>query len=164
MKSYRRIAIFGPTGAGKTTLALKLSQKLGLNCYHLDKYFFKENWEPREKTEFQEILKELVNEDNWIIDGSMISSFELRFEKADLIIYYAPSRLKCIFRILKRTYFDNRKHIDDRAQNCPERLNWELFKYMWRYHARVMPIIENLKAKYPNSAVKTIKSPFDIVI
>ena len=53
MKSYRRIAIFGPTGAGKTTLALKLSQKLDLNCYHLDKYFFKENWEPREKTEFQ---------------------------------------------------------------------------------------------------------------
>ena len=163
MKSYKRIAIFGPPGAGKTTWALKLSQQLGLPCYHLDKYFFEEDWVPKDKEEFRKILDSFAEKEQWIIDGNAISSLESRFARADLIIYYAPSRLRCIFGIFKRTYFDCRSHIDDRAPNCPERITISLFKYMWRFNARIMPIIHCLKQQYTSVEFKIAKTPANLL-
>ena len=41
----KRILIIGSGGAGKSTLAVKLSELLGLDVVHLDSYFWNPNWE-----------------------------------------------------------------------------------------------------------------------
>ncbi|WP_331255762.1 AAA family ATPase [Candidatus Bealeia paramacronuclearis] len=149
MENVHRIMIFGPPGAGKTTLALKLSQDLGLPLYHLDKYFFVDHWQKRNTFEFRQIQEEIVLQESWIIDGNATGSLEMRYVRADMAIYYAPCRLRCLWGIFKRTFWDKRDHIDDRAPYCPERLTWGLIEYMWGFDRRVTPILQRLQIQYP---------------
>jgi len=58
-----RIAIFGPTDAGKITLAIQLASVLNLALYHLDKYSFVEKWIKRESAEFLKIQKIFVDQE-----------------------------------------------------------------------------------------------------
>jgi len=39
--------------------------------------------------------------------------------------------------------------IDDRADNCCEKVSWSLLKYMRGFEKRVTPILNLLKQKYP---------------
>jgi len=40
--------------------------------YHLDKYFYIDNWVERNHDEFLNILLNIVNNDAWIVDGNII--------------------------------------------------------------------------------------------
>src|SRR5580704_15586970 len=93
----RKIMIFGKPGAGKSTLALKLRHKLGLPLHHLDAYFFTHYWRKRNYIEFMRIQHELVNQEQWIIDGNCTRSLETRYAQADICIYFNFSRLQCLW-------------------------------------------------------------------
>lgn len=63
----QRIMIFGLPGSGKSTFAFKLHQKTKLPLYHLDTYFYLDNWIERPKEEFLSLQRKLVSKDQWII-------------------------------------------------------------------------------------------------
>lgn len=155
---YKRIMIFGPPGAGKTTFSYKLHQKTGFPLYHLDKYFFISHWVERDKAEFLSIQQSLVDQDKWIIDGNSVSSLEMRWARADLVLYFNVNKWLCLLRLPHR-YFQDRRHLDDRAENCPERISWELVKYLWGFDDRVSPKILKLKEQYPNIEYREIHYP-----
>jgi adenylate kinase family enzyme len=147
--NYSQIMIFGRPGSGKSTFALKLSKNKGLPLYHLDKYFYEDNWKERDYNEFLEIQQSLVNQDKWIIDGNSTKSFEMRYSKADLAIYFNYPKAICYWRIFKRLFCKD-KQIDDRATGCKETVRWSLLKYMWSFEERVANQLTELKRKYPN--------------
>lgn len=91
--------IFGIPGSGKSTFAVKLSQQLGLPLFHLDKYFFVQGWQERDYNEFLRIQRELVEKERWIIDGNATRSFEMRFSRSDVVLYFRFNRLLCLWRI-----------------------------------------------------------------
>lgn len=153
--------IFGRPGSGKSTFALKLNQALKLPLYHLDKYFFENNWLERNHDEFLAILQSLVNQDKWIIDGNCIKSLEMRYAKADLAIYFNYPKYICYWRILKRIYCKD-KQIDDRAEDCNETVSFSLLKYMWNFESRVAKQLDYLKQKYPHCQFIEIKSDQDL--
>lgn len=153
--------IFGRPGSGKSTFALKLSQNTGLPLYHLDKYFFENNWVERDYNEFLKIQQSLVNQNKWIIDGNSTKSFEMRYAKADLAIYFNYPRYICYWRIFKRLFCKD-KQIDDRAENCPETVRFSLLKYMWNFEERVAKQLTDLKIKYPNCRFVEITSDKDL--
>jgi hypothetical protein len=97
-----KIAIIGPAGAGKTTLALELESKLQLKVIHLDRIFWKRNWISKSGDTRIEIMDHLVMESQWIIEGSYINSSESRLNAADTIIFLDTSLLICLLRIIKR--------------------------------------------------------------
>lgn len=66
---YHRILIVGCGGAGKSTLARQLGQKLNLPVVHLDKIWWLPNWQNRSKEEFDILLDNELSESHWIIDG-----------------------------------------------------------------------------------------------
>lgn len=156
-----RIMIFGRPGSGKSTFALKLHETTGLPLYHLDKYFFENNWKERNYNEFLTIQRSLVNQDEWIIDGNSTKSFEMRYAKADLALYFNYPRYICYWRIFKRLFCKN-KAIDDRAENCNETVRFSLIKYMWSFEKRVKKQIANLRTKYPNCRFMEITSDKDL--
>ncbi|WP_052046063.1 AAA family ATPase [Candidatus Paracaedibacter symbiosus] len=58
--------IFGRPESGKSTFAKQLCHQTGIPLYHLDRYFFIENWVERDEAEFLEIQRKLVAQDCWI--------------------------------------------------------------------------------------------------
>lgn len=145
---YKKIMIFGRPGSGKSTFALKLHKATNIPIHHLDKHFYEANWAEREYQEFLDIQQAIVNEDNWIIDGNSTKSLEMRYAKADLVLYFNYPKWLCLYRIFKRLFVKD-KELDDRADSCKETVRWSLIKYMWGFENRVKNLIDNLSAKYP---------------
>lgn len=157
MDPPKKIVIFGIPGSGKSTFALQLSDALKLPLYHLDRFFFVENWEERNREEFLRIQQKIVDLDVWIIDGNSVQSLEMRYCKADLVLYFRLNRLLCFYRIFKR-FFSKDPRISDRADGCPERVSIDLIRYLWGFPKEKKPLIENLKARYPQVVFHEIRS------
>jgi adenylate kinase family enzyme len=156
-----RIMLFGRPGSGKSTFANALHKITGLPLHHLDKYYFVENWVERDRQEFLDIQQSIVDTDSWIIDGNSIKSLEMRYAKADLVLYVNFPRWICLYRILKRILFPNTK-INDRAEGCRDSLSWKLLEYTWTFDQRVEKSIEYLCKKYPD--IKFVKIRNDRIL
>ncbi|MBA4749917.1 MAG: DNA topology modulation protein [Alphaproteobacteria bacterium] len=152
-----RIMIFGPPGSGKSHFAKRLHLATGLPLFHLDKIFFKNGWIEEDTDVFLSKQRALVAGDHWIIDGNSVSSLEMRWQRADLVLYFHLPRLLCLARLIKRRFFKDRS-IDDRAPSCPEVLRVRLIRYMWGFHGRVGPHVNALRNEYPLTPFHEITS------
>ena len=88
----QRIIIIGICGAGKSWLAKKLGIKLNRPVYHLDHLYWKPGWKESRPEEWHPKLKNILKENNWIIDGNFSSTLELRLKRADTVILLAFNR------------------------------------------------------------------------
>ena len=153
------IMIFGRPGSGKSTFALELSQTLKIPLYHLDRYFYTNNWVERNYDEFLHLQKELVDQGQWIIDGNCLKSLEMRYQRADVAVYFCYPRFIALWRILKRRFFVTKDcRINDRADGCQETMRWSLIKYLWTFEDRVNPIITELRKKHPQTKFYIIRN------
>jgi len=157
----KRIMIIGRSGSGKSTFAYELHQKTSFPLYHLDKYFFTDYWEERNYKEFMAIQEELVSQEQWIIDGNSTKSFEMRYKRADVCLYFNFPRYLCYWRVFKRLFY-KQITIDDRADNCREKIGWSLLKYMWGFEKRVNAILTLLKQNYPGVRFIEINSDMSL--
>lgn len=149
----KRIIVIGCGGAGKSTLSRKLSDKLNIPVYHLDKIFWNRGWIQTPQEEFDIKLKSLVNKDKWIIDGNYIRTLDMRVERADTIIFINMSTYLCLYRAIKRRIMYNGKSRPDMAEGCPEGVDFEFFKWILNYNKKIRPeILEKLK-KYNDKTV-----------
>lgn len=144
----KKIMIFGLPGSGKSTWSIQLSELLHIPVYHLDRFFFVEDWKKQEYDEFLRIQEEIVSKENWIVDGNCMRSLEMRFCTADAAFHFQFSRWVCLWRIFKRL-FHRDSRIADRAEGCSERVSWELIVYLWKYERKYKAMIDELHQKYP---------------
>lgn len=145
-ETLKRIAVIGLPGSGKSTFATKLGKMLSIPVHHLDKHMF-DGRTKRDKQEFLSIKERLVNEESWIIEGCSLSTLEMRFARADTIIYFHLPRWLCIWRVFKRLFtFD--KRITDTG--CLKGINGPLIKYIWNFDQDKRGSIEELRKQYPN--------------
>lgn len=161
MKAPARIMIFGRPGGGKSTFAHRLHQATGIPLYHLDKHFYKAAWKETEYNEFIAIQRKLVSGESWIIDGNNTKSLEMRYARANLVLYFNYPRSLCYWRIFKRLFMKNQ--MDDRAVGCKETISCSLLKYMWSFEQRVADPISQLKLKYPKVKFIEINSDEDLL-
>ena len=157
----KRVMIFGKRGAGKSTFALKLHKELLLPLYHLDRHFFTHRWTKRNYDDFMRIQHELVNQEAWIIDGNCTRSLETRYRKADVCIYFNYPRWRCLLGILKRLVRKD-KEIQDRAQDCYEKITCQLVSYLWTFEIRVHDAIANLRILYPHVQFIEVRNQQDL--
>ena len=83
----KRIMIIGPGGAGKSELSFRLEDVLHLPLYHLDNIWWKKDKTNISREEFDRKLNEIIDQDEWIIDGDYSRTYKMRMEKADTIIF-----------------------------------------------------------------------------
>ena len=76
----KRIIVIGSPGAGKSTFARKLKEKTGLPLYYLDMIFHRPDRTTVTREEFDQRIREILQTDNWIIDGNYQRTLPLRFE------------------------------------------------------------------------------------
>ena len=126
----KKFALIGPPGSGKSTFANKLGKLLGITVHHLDRHMF-ELKEKRAKNEFIEIQKAILEEDSFVIEGCSTSTFEMRFAKADVLIYFHFSPLLCVFRLFKRIFNYKKDFGGLRA------VNFGILKYTWNFNKEI---------------------------
>lgn len=142
---YKKISIVGGPGSGKTTLSNKLSEIYNIPVIHIDGIHHLENWAIRDKNERDSIILNLIQKDEWIIDGTYKSTLKARFEKADLIIWLDYSTINHIKGIMER-YIKNRGIEKPEIPGCKEKMSKEFFLYTLRYNKEKRKIIlDNLK-------------------
>ncbi len=129
----RRVAIVGISGSGKSTLANILGKKLGIPVFHLDKYYWDIGWKERyaTKEEFKKVSEGFTNGDSWIIDGNYRSSIDLRFDRADTIIFLDYPKYLSLWRAFTRVF--NRNQPFDKTDGVKERIDWALVKFIITY-------------------------------
>lgn len=156
-----RILVIGSAGSGKSTLSQQLSEQLQLPIVHLDKYYWKPNWIPTPNEEWDQFIIEATNQEQWIMDGNYSRTLDLRMKRADAIIFLDMPRLLCIYRIIKRRIRYHGKTRSDLNEECPEKLDWAFFVWVWNYkkknRTRVMEKLESVKGQKEIIIVKTRK-------
>jgi adenylate kinase family enzyme len=70
-KNLNKIIITGDAGRGKSTLAAKISEKLGIPHYSTDNFFYETKFTKiRYKKESIDLISKIYDQDKWIVEGT----------------------------------------------------------------------------------------------
>ena len=130
-----RLLIIGCGGAGKSTLARQLGEKLNLPVVHLDQIWWTPgNWQHMKREEFDNRVKEEMAKPQWIMDGNYNRTLPMRLEKCDTVIYLDFSRFACLRSWVGRVLKNWGHAREDMAEGCAEWFDPEMAKWIWNYN------------------------------
>lgn len=138
----RRILVIGNSGGGKSTLARRLGEKLGLPVVHLDVLFWKPGWEESDKDDFKARLSAQLDQGDWVCDGNFSSSFDASMARADTIVWIDQSPLLCLARAIWRIVVYRRGDRPDMAEGCDESIDLKFYGYILGFRRNYHPLIE----------------------
>jgi adenylate kinase family enzyme len=158
-----RILTIGCSGGGKSTLARALGVKLGSQVIHLDVMFWKPGWVESSYEEFRPKVAAAVAGDRWIMDGNYSRTFDIRMPRADTVIWVDQPRWLCIWRAFARTMRQFNKVRADLAPGCPEKIDFEFYRYIWNFNAKNdAATIEALASYAPEARLIRLRSDREI--
>lgn len=98
----QRINVIGTSGSGKSTFSRKLAQELRCPYLEMDEIFWKPNWQEPSDEEFFENLIEKLSGECWVLDGNYNRTSEIKWSRADTIIWVDYSFQRTVFQAVKR--------------------------------------------------------------
>lgn len=159
----RRVLVIGSGGAGKSTFARRLGEKLGLPVIHLDRLFWHAGWVETPREEWKRKVEELCAGETWLIDGNYSGTLEIRLAACDTVIFLDLPRTLCTWRVLKRavTYRHGRR--PDMAEGCRERIDLKFLYWVWSYPSRRRPkILARLRELSGGTRVFILRSQAEV--
>lgn len=157
----KKIIVIGSCGAGKTTFSKKLSERLSLPLISLDQFYWRPNWERTPREEWRVKVRELVEREEWVMDGNLQDTFDIRFPECDTIILIDMNRFVCFWRIWKRRILKNRH---DKLDNCDEHIDFYFMKWvLWVYPNEGRKNIFEFVEKHKDKKVVILKSRKELV-
>lgn len=136
---------------------------LDLEVVHLDGLFWKPGWIRISAMEQEAIIREVVSRAKWIIDGDHLRTQAIRFAAADTIAFLDFPRGICLWRTITRFFQYRGRSRVGMAAGCPERLNWLLLKWVWRYpRDNRVQVLKNIRRYGMGSRVVTLRSPKEV--
>jgi adenylate kinase family enzyme len=141
----KRIAIIGCGGSGKTVLAHRLADRLGLTVTNLDALYYDDGWNPTPMQTFADRQRDLVAADRWIIEGNYASTLPIRLERADTVLFLDLPAWTCLWGIAQRR---RRYRGGQHADGVYDRITWSFITYVIGYRRSMRPRINNLVAEH----------------
>ena len=135
----RRILIAGSPGAGKSTLAREVARRLDLPLIHLDRHYWRAGWVPSDDASWRATVADLAARPAWVMDGNYGGTLDLRLPHADLLVFCDLPRQLCLFRVLRRRWAYRAAGRADLPPGCPERVDLQFLRYVWRYPRQSRP-------------------------
>ena len=106
------VVVYGPTGSGKTTVASRIAQHIGVPHIELDSVIWLPDWTQKPPAEFRADVSALLEKhtDGWVFDGVYPQARELTLPLADTVVWLRPPYPAAFWRLLKRTIIRLWKH------------------------------------------------------
>jgi adenylate kinase family enzyme len=161
----KRVAVFGNTGGGKSTLAKRMSELTGLPLFAIDTFQYRAGGGQISPEEYAAIHADIVARDRWIIDGygDSASSWE-RFAAADTLVFVDMSVVthgRWVGKRLIQGLFVNPEGWPENSPIWRSTLN--SVTVLWRYRQRLTPMYRQYVAEATSSKqVHHLRSPRDI--
>ena len=89
----RRVVVVGSSCSGKTTLAKRIADDLGIQHIELDAIHWMPNWVERPPEELRKLTAAAVAQDRWVIDGNYLVVRDIVWERATTVIWLDYSSL-----------------------------------------------------------------------
>ncbi len=95
----------GPGAAGKSVLAVRLGEILGLPVIELDKLFWRPGLTAMPRDQWAAIQRELAADESWIMDGDLgpYDVVDVRLRAADTVVFLDFSPARCAWRAVRRS-------------------------------------------------------------
>jgi uridine kinase len=157
-KKLNKIIILGCPGAGKSTIATKLSEKINIPIYKMDDLYWTPKWKRLNKIEFTKILTQIMMKDRWLIDGNYAEFLNMRLAHAQLVIFINEKTHICIWRVVTRAIkrmFGNKESLPQQIRSTnTHTLNLKnsvkLFKKIIFFKYKIQP---EMISKIKNSSI-----------
>jgi adenylate kinase family enzyme len=113
----------------------------GLPFVSLDALYWKAGWVASDNAEFGARVAEVARRPQWVMDGNFTrhGAGELRRQLCDAVIWFDLPRSSCVFGIMRRIAGSHGKVRPEMAESCPERIDFEFFRYVWTYRPQQRP-------------------------
>jgi adenylate kinase family enzyme len=131
----QRILVIGPCGAGKSTLATALSERLDLPVFHMDQLNWRPGWVESSEDAIRASLATIIAADCWVIDGNYGGTLSERLERADFVVYLDFPISLCVFRLMRRIWTYRGRTRPDMTEGCPERFDIGFLFYLLRWNS-----------------------------
>ena len=161
----QRVAVIGCGGAGKSTLARALGQRLDLPVVHLDEQFWSSGWRPAEPAAWRARQEGLGAADRWVIDGNYVSTLDVRLRAADTVVFLDLAPWRCAWQATRRVLAGRGRA--NTAPDCPERLDRRHLGFihyiLCDFSRRVRPRLLRTLVEYaPTAAIIRLTSPAQV--
>lgn len=132
----------GCSGGGKTTMAKRLAEMLGLPHLELDLVYHQPNWVSLSTEEFRERVEAFTEQNRWVVDGNYFSDIgDITWGRADTVIWMDTPRYVATGRVVRRTFGQlvrreelwngNRERLREALSRNPER---SIIVWSWARH------------------------------
>ena len=150
-----KIFIIGCPGSGKTYLADKLAQELGVPHFDLDDLQWDNNADTygvkREPHKRDKLLNKILEQKDWIIEGVYYVWCARCFQEADKIYLLNVPKYKYRYRIIRR--FIRRKLGLENGKKETFKSLIALLKWADQYQNKNMTEIRNILKNYPDKVI-----------
>ncbi|MBQ8432085.1 MAG: AAA family ATPase [Clostridia bacterium] len=143
--SFQKILIIGCPGSGKSTFARALRDRLGLPLYHLDMLYWNADKTTVSREVFDGRLGEVLEKDQWIIDGNFSRTMERRLQFCDTVFFLDIPTEVCLESVRGRI---GTKRSDLPWMETEE--NEEFMEFIRTFSTERKPEILERLAKYPH--------------
>ena len=154
----KKIIVLGSGGAGKSTFSKRLGEILDIDVIHLDRLYWRPNWQEMPKDEWRTIVGEIISRDCWVMDGNYTATREMRIRACDTVIFLDIPRRVCLYRILKRTLIYHGQSRPDMPAGCNERFDLEFALWVWNYPNRSKKKIVGTLGQFPDKKIVVLRS------
>ncbi len=157
----QRVLIIGPCGAGKSTLARTLGDRLALPVFHMDQLNWRPGWVESSKDEIRVKLRAIVTTDRWLIDGNYGGTLAERLARADTVVYLDYPISLCVTRLLRRIWTYRGRSRPDMPEGCPERFDLAFLWYLVRWNSGPRVRTERVLLGHESKVVR-LKTPAEL--
>jgi hypothetical protein len=154
--SARRIVVLGGAGAGKSTLARAIGERLMLPVWHLDRFVFGPGWTRIDDHIARRRLVEALQPDHWVVEGVYPALQDITLPHADLVVWIEQPVLLRLFRAWRKTRIHKGKPRVDRPDGCVEGFGAGYACAVFRF-GRFKPSYQQKLAKVTSARIVRLK-------
>jgi adenylate kinase family enzyme len=158
----RRILVAGTSGAGKTTVARALSDRLRIPHVDIDGLYHGPGWVPR--PEFDADVAAFVATDTWVTEWQYSAARPLLLARADLLVWLDLTRPQVLAQLVPRTLRRRLRRVELWNGNVEPPL-WtilterdHILRWAWRTHPKTAARVRTVLASPDPPVVVRLRS------